>query len=226
MSINEEQKEIEELDEAQEQEEKETIKVNEEKCEDCKECKTKKGSMGLVTVLIIVLIVVSAIGGWIVGTSRMVNILEEKNNKVSQKNQEVKENAKDETTEVEEVEQNDKLEKAEETTKSNISSSNAPRCTGTYYGKYYSKDNQGITTNMEYTYVLNEDGTYTANLSNIHELKGAFIITENTATFIQLKDTYGDPKESTIYTSVDYVMSDDCSYMLVDDGKNFKLDRQ
>ena len=51
---------------------------------------------------------------------------------------------------------------AEEKTQENI-----PKCYGTYYGEYSETQSNGLTLNYKSTYILNQDGTFTANFGGV-----------------------------------------------------------
>lgn len=97
---------------------------------------------------------------------------------------------------------------------------NIPKCYGTYYGEY--------SDSMKYTYVLKADGTFTANYSDVSGTKGVYTINDNTISFTG-KDELGGPREEDPYYSTsDFVISDDCSYIIYNDGSDiiFKLNKQ
>lgn len=111
--------------------------------------------------------------------------------------------------------------KNNETTDERITESNkenkAPKCTGTYYGETSGTLPNGLAYDYKYTYVLNEDGTFTANYGETSD-KGTYVINDNTITLISAKHTTGPREEDPSYESVDYVIADDCSYIRVGDS--------
>ena len=102
------------------------------------------------------------------------------------------------------------------------------KCSGTYYGEYSSTSPDGqITSNLKYTYVLNDDGTFTADFSGVSATKGVYTINDNTVSLTGQNETMGPREEYPIYSTSDYVIADDCSYILYNDETiSFKLNRK
>ena len=95
------------------------------------------------------------------------------------------------------------------------------KCSGIYSGDYTENG-----YDLHYTYNLNKDGTFSASFSETTGTIGAFVITDNTVSFISRKESTGDREVEPIYDTVDYVMAEDCSYILVNDGTvSFKLNK-
>lgn len=85
-------------------------------------------------------------------------------------------------------------------------SSVSAKCYGTYYGE---------SGTLKYTYVLNKDFTFTADFTGASATKGVFTINGNTVSFTGLKETTGPSDEDPHYSTSDYIMADDCSYIKI-----------
>ena len=105
---------------------------------------------------------------------------------------------------------------------------NTPKCYGTYYGEYNEMNSNGTTSNLKYTYILNQDGTFTSDFGGVSGSSGFYYINDNTISFIGTKDTVGPRDQDPRYATVDYVIADDCSYILYNDGNgiSFKINKQ
>lgn len=165
--------------------------------------KTKKeGLRVLVTALIVVLMILSAAGGYLVGASKIITVVDNKKSEcikeVNRAVEEVKEEAKEvkeETTEVKEA--NDV----------NVTPSVAPKCTGTYYVN--NDKTQG-------EYILKEDGTY--QVTGKEEF-GVFFVKSNTIVFVEQKHTTGPIDQDPIYYNPkSYLILDDCSKIMLAQG--------
>lgn len=84
-------------------------------------------------------------------------------------------------------------------------------CEGEYYGEFKSE-----TSDLKYTYKLNNDGTFTADFSGVSSTKGVYVINENTITFVGMKEIVGPKDKDPYYSSSDYLVADDCSYFIID----------
>lgn len=144
----------------------------------------------------------------------------------------LKKETKKETTKIEKKDSKKNNTEQKETT--NVDKTTADKgeqikkskCTGTYYGEYIDKSGQ-ITVELKYTYILNEDGTYTADLSGISRKNGVYTINDNTISLTSLKDTAGPREEDPHYVTADYVIADDCSYIIYNDNTiTFKINRK
>ncbi len=137
----------------------------------------------------------------------------------------------------------DKLLKKEETktVKNNINKNNKEekeetntdikeqKCTGTYYGEYNNTNESGLTVDLKYTYTLNNDSTFTADFNGVLGTNGVYTINDNTVSFTgkTVRHTVGPREEDPYYSTVDYVIADDCSYILYNDEKiSFKLNKK
>ena len=128
---------------------------------------------------------------------------------------------------------NNDNEKAQEAEKNDGNSEeqtqeSVQKCYGTYYGEYYEEHSNGLTSNLKYTYILNQDGSFTANFSGVSGSSGFYYINDNTISLIGTKEISGPRNQVTSYATADYVIADDCSYILYNDGSgiSFKLNRQ
>lgn len=102
--------------------------------------------------------------------------------------------------------------------------SDGVKCYGTYYVETTGNLDNGLSYDYKYTYNLNNDGTFTADFSGNSAATGKFVINDNTITFISQKHTTGPKDVDPMYSSVDYVIADDCSYILINDGSvSFKI---
>lgn len=103
----------------------------------------------------------------------------------------------------------------------------ASRCTGTYSGSNTGTLPNGLTYDYKIKYVLNADGTFTEE-SNGLQKTGFYVINDNTVSIIKKKDTVGPREVDPYYYTSDYVIADDCSYILYNDFSSvtFKLNKQ
>ena len=107
----------------------------------------------------------------------------------------------------------EKLDEEEEINNTNNHNNNIDQnkkyCEGTYYGKA-DLGNNGST---ESEYKLNNDGTYTVNHNNLHEIKGYYVITDNTITFIEPREVLNSGEVNN-YNSVSMYIDKDCNYFI------------
>lgn len=96
-----------------------------------------------------------------------------------------------------------------------------PVCTGTYYGEKSGSAGNGLSYDYKYTYVLKNDGTFTADFGTSSSA-GTFVINGNTISLTGLKDTTGPEDQVTQYETTDLLIAADCSYIMYDDN-GFKL---
>lgn len=89
-----------------------------------------------------------------------------------------------------------------------------PRCYGTYSGQ--------VTDSGVYTYVFKQDGTFTADYGGASSTSGVFTINDNTISITGKKEITGPREEDPYYATSDYIISDDCSYILIDSKKLIK----
>lgn len=131
------------------------------------------------------------------------------------------------TNDSEEKDTNNKTEegqKEEDQTPSNEENQTTAKCYGTYYGEVSGTEDNGLSYDFKYTYVLNEDGTFTADYSGINGTSGTFVINDNTISLTGPKsDEVGPREEDPYYYTEDLVIADDCSYILYDNTTGFKL---
>ena len=106
------------------------------------------------------------------------------------------------------------------------SSSITPKCYGTYYGEAKGIG-ESSSYNLKYTYVLKEDGTFTADFSGVSGTNGVYVINDNTISFIGRREITGPRDAVPYYDTEDYVIADDCSTItIVYDGLSFNLQKQ
>ena len=99
-----------------------------------------------------------------------------------------------------------------------------PKCYGTYYGESSGTYANGISYNYKYTYILKEDGTFTADFGGASGTKGTFVINDNTISLTGMKEITAP--QALHYSTGDYVIADDCSYIEYNKEINFKLFKQ
>ena len=162
--------------------------------------KEKKSGRGLIISLIISIIIILGLVAYICYDKEIIF----SDKKETKESTTIKKSTKDEKKESKEETD---TSSAEESNESTSESKTKSKCYGTYYGEY-TKDNY----NLKYTYVLNEDGTFTFDAGGVSETSGIFVIIDNTITLIGHKEIVGPKEEDPYYTSVDYVIADDCSY--------------
>lgn len=137
----------------------------------------------------------------------------------SVKSEDIKEtynNKKDESKK--EETNNEEINNQEEKTKT---------CYGTYYGEAKGTYPNGLSYDYKYTYNLKEDGTFTANFGGVTETSGVYVINDNTVSFISLKNIAGPKDEDPQYSTSDYLISDDCSYIKINlDNETLQLNKK
>ena len=99
--------------------------------------------------------------------------------------------------------------------------SNVSTCYGTYYGKAKGTLNNGLSYDYEYKYVLNNDNTYSATFGE-EKTSGTYEIIGGKINFMH-KPEVGDYNQTINDT---YDISDDCSYIVIDNEIDFKLFKQ
>ena len=176
----------------------------------------KKSNTGWVVYLILSLLIICGLIFYICYDKGIIFKTNSDDSNIEDKTDVNNDNEKDQ-----EAEKNDG--NAEEKTQGSI-----PKCYGTYYGEYSETQSNGLTSNYEYTYILNQDGTFTADFGGVSGSSGFYYINDNTISLIGTKDTVGPRDQDPRYATVDYVIADDCSYILYNDGRgiSFKINKQ
>ena len=72
------------------------------------------------------------------------------------------------------------------------------------------------------SYVFKQDGTFTADYGGASSTSGVFTINDNTISITGKKEITGPREEDPYYATSDYIISDDCSYILIDSKKLIK----
>lgn len=125
---------------------------------------------------------------------------------------------------------NDKSSEEQSTANNQPSTSipNTRMCSGAYYGEASGTQGNGLSYDYKYTYTLNDNNTFSLEISNASRTEGIYMITGNTISLISQKHTSGPKDLDPQYSTEDYVMADDCSYILVDDrnGVSFKATKR
>lgn len=121
-----------------------------------------------------------------------------------------KEASQEKTEEVKEITTEPTTEETTDTAVTNCPPQQTPKCYGTY------------TNGTDSIYKLNEDGSYINTVNNLESLKGYFMVNDNTISFITQKHTVGPREVDPSYNTVDYVISDDCTYFIIDNVKYTK----
>lgn len=98
-----------------------------------------------------------------------------------------------------------------------------PKCVGTYYGEAIGSYANGLSYNLKYMYTLKEDGTFSADFGGVSGTSGTFVINDNTISLTGIKEVAGPNDMDTHYATGDYLIADDCSYILYDSEIDFKL---
>jgi len=167
------------------------------------ENKSQKKYIILVVILLIVVI------------GLVLFICYDKNIIFSSNDEEISEN---QTTEVEE-DQDEQPTESEETT------SNEQKCYGTYYGESSGTYSNGLSYDYKIKYILNEDGTFSADFSGASGTSGTYTISNNIVSFTGQAETSG--QAGTTYETTDYTIATDCSYIIYDNGsEKFNLNKQ
>lgn len=165
----------------------------------------KKKSTGLIIMIIILILVILGLIGFILYDKDIINFKSEEKKTTIQKTDKKEE----------------KEEKEDNSTDSSVSNV-VSKCFGTYYGEYIDSN-----YNIKVTYILKEDGTYTADYVSSGE-EGFFAIHDNTISLTHNKHVTGPREEDPYYNTDDYVMADDCSYFIINDGSgiSYKVNKQ
>lgn len=160
-------------------------------------------------VIVVMAIIILLLGGYLIFDKVMNNVEDEK---------------QQENATLENVQGNHELEQTQQEQNTDNCAKVVPKCSGTYYGEASGSYANGISYNYKYTYVLKEDGTFTADFGGVSGKQGTFVINGNTISLTGTKEIAGpqDPH----YSTGDYVIADDCSYILYDREINFKLLKQ
>ncbi len=188
----------------------------------------KKNNKGLLIGLIICIIVIICLSGYIYYDKVLSN-----NSKVD------KSFLNSSTKKADEEEDNDDKENRNNKDEDNKSKENANssviypaktrKCTGTYYGETSGTQSNGLSYNFKYTLTLKDDGSFDFTAGPLGTADtlgttGVYIIIENTISLTGRKHTTGPVEQDPEYTTEDYVMAQDCSYILInDDSISFKL---
>ena len=102
---------------------------------------------------------------------------------------------------------------------------NQKKCYGTYYGESSGTQDNGISWNIKATYVLNPDGTYSADYGTSFD-EGIYVTIANTIVFIGPKHTFGPEDQDPHYYPENYVIADDCSYFIASNQNGLILRKQ
>lgn len=166
---------------------------------------------GLILMVIILALLVIGLGGYIVYDKALDT--EEKNNSEISVEEKIKKKEQNDSK------KNEASEVDEEANNTSQEPTATPRCTGTYYG--------ALSATETYKYILNTDGTFTAEFGEVSGTSGVYVINDNTISLIGKKDVVGPREQDPYYNTEDYVIADDCSSITVTkDSATFGLDRQ
>ncbi len=100
-------------------------------------------------------------------------------------------------------------------------------CEGVYYGESAGTSSNGLAYDLKYTYTLNSDGTFSADFGETSGNTGVFLINGNTISLIGEVETGGLEESAAQYSTKDYFIAEDCSYIIVNDGNvSFTLNKQ
>lgn len=162
----------------------------------------KEGLRVLVTALIVVLLGLAAAGGYLIGSSKIITVVNNKKSECIKEVNRAVEEVKEETKSLEET-----TAEVKEDNNANVTSSVAPKCTGTYYVN--NDKTQG-------EYILKEDGTY--QVTGKEEF-GVFFVKSNTIVFVEQKHTTGPIDQDPIYYNPkSYLILNDCSKIMLAQG--------
>lgn len=174
------------------------------------------GKKGLIGVIVVLSILVVGLGGFIAYDKVFVTTNSKDNTTSENESKNEKEQDSENETTEEEVESgtNETV-----TGNSQLQTTSVPKCTGTYYG--------ALSATETYKYVLNADGTFTAEFGGASGTSGVYVINDNTISLIGKKDVVGPREQDPYYNTNDYVIADDCSSITITKGSaTFGLDRQ
>ena len=179
----------------------------------------KKGNHGLVVALILTIIIIL---GLVIYICYDKEIIFSNNDNVET------ENVKTNNSKKENENSNDSLseEKDFNTNEHEVNDIyNQKKCYGTYYGESSGIKENGISWNIKATYVLNPDGTYSADYGTSFD-EGVYVTIANTIVFIAPKHTSGPENQDPSYYPESYVIADDCSYFVASNQEGLILRRQ
>lgn len=171
-----------------------------EKKEEKIEKEAKKSNSLLITCLVIVLMGVCSVGGFLIGSTKIVTKYNDNLEKSIKESKTEKETTKEETTEKETVKEETKeTTTTQDTTNCNeekVVETAKPRCYGTYK-----------LGGAEEKWILKEDGTWQVEGQ---EKFGVYYITKDTITFVEMKHTNG-PESASYHSPNSYYISEDCN---------------
>ena len=134
---------------------------------------------------------------------------------------------KDDKNNSSDKEDNSFVEEKDKESNASSSDGNSKRCSGTYSGESSGTLSNGLSYSYKYVYTLSLDGTYKSIIGDSASTTGVYVINDNTISFIGRKNNVGPREEDPYYTTSDYVIADDCSYIrVVSDTGNFNLNKQ
>lgn len=96
-----------------------------------------------------------------------------------------------------------------------------PKCTGNYAGST-SRTKNGFTVEYNYDYELKEDGTFTVDYGTTVS-HGTYAINGNTISLTGIKELTGPADVDPHYSTQDFIIADDCSFILIDEPDGFKI---
>lgn len=171
----------------------------------------KKNSIFIPTLIAVLMLIIGVLCGYILSdkmsTTQKTNNNEytEKNNENANKNED---NEKDNTS----------TDASSSTDNANVQTPQPTTCQGRYYGEYVATG-----YNLRYTYVLNSDGTYSADFSGVNATSGTYTINGTSITFSHYPEISGPTPQLETET---YIISTDCSKITITGNHPFDLIRQ
>ncbi len=183
----------------------------------------KKNDNILIIVLVIAMMIIVGLVGYICYDKGVIFASYTSSDKKNlNSNNKVKDEKKDSTSKENSSSENEK----EGENNASSSDGKAKRCSGTYSGETSGTLSNGLSYSYKYVYTLSLDGTYTSVISDSASTTGVYVINDNTISFIGRKNNVGPREEDPYYTTSDYVIADDCSYIrVVSDTGNFNLNK-
>ena len=174
----------------------------------------RKNKNGFIIIIVLLLLIIIGLIFYIFLNNEKITASKKQNN--SELKQEISE------------EQEDKEDTTIDSSDNNTTDNSGNQvCTGIYYGEAQGTLANGLSYDYKYKYILNSDGTFTASFGDVSSTSGVYVINDNTISLISKKESTGPREQDPYYSTTDYVIADDCSYIIYNsDSISFKLNKQ
>jgi len=153
-------------------------------------------------IIIGILIIIILVMGFYIVYDKVFFSLEDSN---KNKESSAKVSEKNTSKEKEDIDKDNEV-----TNKENEGSTNT--CYGNYYGETSGTLPNGLSYDYKYTYVLNNDGTYTADFGGVSGNSGTYKIENGKVSFTHMPEVTGTDSNEIVDT---YAISADCSTITI-----------